>query len=126
MNYYLAVLKNYVGFSGRARRAEFWQFALINLVILIALDVIGLVAKFPLLGGIYALAVLLPGLAVTIRRLHDTDKSGWWYLIVLVPLVGAIVLLVFTATEGTRGPNKYGADPKNLVPPMGSPVDQLV
>ncbi len=112
MNYYVAVLKNYVGFSGRARRAEYWQFALFNIIALAVCFGIGLAIKSQILYGLYALAVLLPGLAVAVRRLHDTDRSGWWLLISLVPLIGGIVLLVFLCLEGTRGSNKFGADPK--------------
>lgn len=112
MNYYVAVLKNYVGFSGRARRAEYWQFTLFNIIALVACFVIDLAIKSPILYALYALAVLLPSLAVAVRRLHDTDRSGWWLLIGLVPLIGGIVLLVFMCLEGTRGNNKHGADPK--------------
>lgn len=112
MNYYLAVLKNYVGFSGRARRAEYWQFVLFNIVAMIVCFVIDLAIGSSILYILYVLAVLLPGLAVGVRRLHDTDRSGWWVLISLVPLIGGIVLLVFMCLEGTRGPNKYGPDPK--------------
>ena len=67
---------------------------------------------FGVLSGIYGLAVMIPGLAVTIRRLHDTDRSGWWWLICLIPIIGVIVLLVFLATDGTSGQNQYGPDPK--------------
>ena len=112
MNYYLAVLKNYVGFSGRARRAEYWQFVLFNIIALVVCLVIDLAIGSPVLYYVYLAAVLLPSLAVGARRLHDTDRSGWWLLISLIPLIGAIVLLVFMCLEGTRGNNKYGADPK--------------
>ncbi len=112
MNYYIAVLKNYAGFSGRARRAEYWQFVLFNAIALIACIVIDLALKSPILYFVYVLAVLVPSLAVAVRRLHDTDRSGWWLLIALVPVVGGIVLLVFACLEGTRGNNKYGPDPK--------------
>jgi len=112
MNYYLAVLKNYVGFSGRARRAEYWQFVLFNIIALVVCFVIDLAIGSPVLYYIYLLAVLLPSLAVGARRLHDTDRSGWWLLLGLIPLIGGIVLLVFMCLEGTRGNNKYGADPK--------------
>jgi uncharacterized membrane protein YhaH (DUF805 family) len=123
--------KQYVDFHGRARRQEYWMFTLFSVIISIVLGVIdnllgtgsfstssgggeiGVAAGMGLLGGIYWLAVLLPSLAVSVRRLHDTDRSGWWLLIALVPLVGAIVLLVFCALEGTRGPNRYGEDPKS-------------
>jgi uncharacterized membrane protein YhaH (DUF805 family) len=131
MNWYLKVLKQYVDFSGRARRTEYWMFTLFNVIIMVVLSVVdamvfgsgsfagttdpGSVSASVNLGvltTIYALAVLLPSLAVSVRRLHDTDRSGWWLLIGLVPLVGGIVLLVFYLLPGTRGPNRFGADPK--------------
>ena len=113
MNWYIEVLKKYVTFSGRARRTEYWMFTLFNLiaaVILMAID--GALGSAPILYSIYMLAVLLPSLAVTIRRLHDTDRSGWWLLLVLIPLVGPIAMLVFMCLEGTRDENRFGADPK--------------
>ncbi len=106
------VLENYVNFTGRARRAEFWWYFLANVIISIVLNVIDLAIGFQLLTLIYSLAVLLPGIAVGIRRLHDTGKSGWWLLIALIPLVGIIVLIVFWATDGEPGPNQYGPSEK--------------
>ncbi len=111
------VLENYTNFTGRARRAEFWWYALANVIISIVLNIIDAGIGFGsgyggVLSGIYGLAVLLPGLAVGIRRLHDTDKSGWWLLIVFIPLVGIIVLIVFWATDAPPGPNKYGPSEK--------------
>jgi uncharacterized membrane protein YhaH (DUF805 family) len=120
INYYTGVLKNYAGFEGRARRAEYWQFALVNIIISIVLDVIGLAVKFPLLGLVYGLAILVPTLAVAFRRLHDTSRSAWWILIALVPFVGAIVLLVFTCLDSTPGPNQFGPNPKGV----GNPAEQ--
>ncbi|HEX4791379.1 MAG TPA: DUF805 domain-containing protein [Actinospica sp.] len=114
MNYFTGVVKNYTGFQGRARRAEYWQYTLVYFIIYAVLFAVGAAIHFALLASIFALALLLPSLAVGVRRLHDTDKSGWWLLIVLVPLVGAIVLLVFTCLDGTPGPNKYGPSPKGL------------
>ena len=117
MNWYLAVLKNYVGFSGRARRQEYWMFVLFNFIIMAILYLPFIVTQEPALAslyGIYALAVFLPSLAVSVRRLHDTGKSGWWYLITFVPLAGPIILLVLMATAGRPGPNEYGSDPKAL------------
>lgn len=116
MSWYLAVLKNYVGFSGRARRKEYWYFFLFNFLISIALTFVdtamgGGGQNIGILSSIYALAVFLPALAVSIRRLHDTDRTGWWILIAFVPLIGFIVLLVFFCLEGTPGNNSYGADP---------------
>jgi uncharacterized membrane protein YhaH (DUF805 family) len=111
------VLENYLNFEGRARRAEFWWYALANLIITIVLNLIDAGLGWGsgyggVLSGIYGLAVLLPGLAVGIRRLHDTDKSGWWLLLVFIPIVGLIVLIVFWATDGTRGANAYGMSEK--------------
>jgi uncharacterized membrane protein YhaH (DUF805 family) len=119
MQWYLKVLQQYVAFSGRARRTEFWMFALFTTIIQIVLQLLdgalGL-AYFPgtlgLLTTIYILAVFLPSLGVAVRRLQDTGRSGLWVLIGLVPLVGVIVLIVFWAAEGNRGPNAYGPDPK--------------
>jgi uncharacterized membrane protein YhaH (DUF805 family) len=119
MNWYIEVLKKYAVFGGRARRKEYWYFVLFNIIVSIFLAVIDVVtgsfseeAGIGLLGGIYALAVLVPGIAVSIRRLHDTDRTGWWLLIGLIPLIGAIVLLVFMVQDGHPGENQYGPDPK--------------
>ena len=118
MSWYLAVLKKYAVFSGRARRKEYWFFILFNLIITIVLTMIdgamgGLgEGGIGILSGIYSLAVFLPSLAVTIRRLHDTDRTGWWFLIAFIPLIGAIVLLVFMVLDGTPAANQYGPDPK--------------
>ena len=119
MNWYLEALKKYAVFSGRARRKEYWYFFLFNILISIVLAVIdGMTgtldaeAGIGLLGGIYGLAVLIPGLAVSVRRLHDTDRSGWWLLIVLIPLIGAIVILVFMVQDSKPNENQYGSNPK--------------
>ena len=112
MTWYLAVLKNYAGFSGRARRKEYWMFALVNLAIGIVLQLLGAAIHSQIPYYLYALAVIIPALAVGVRRLHDTGRSGWWLLIALVPLVGAIILIVYLATGGNPGPNAYGPDPK--------------
>jgi uncharacterized membrane protein YhaH (DUF805 family) len=105
MNYYLAALRNYVGFSGRARRAEYWYFFLFNIIISFVLGFVGGLLKTSLLGMAYSLAVLLPGIAVAIRRMHDVGKSGWF---LLIPIYGLILAL----TPGDAGPNAFGADPK--------------
>lgn len=114
IDWYLKVVRdNYANFSGRARRSEYWYFTLCNVIVAIVL--FGLAFAVPalfFLYYIYALAVLIPGLAVAVRRLHDVGKSGWFYFIVLIPFVGAIWLLVLFFTEGDRGPNEYGPDPK--------------
>ena len=119
MNWYLTVLKKYTVFNGRSRRKEYWFFVLFNLIISIILGMIdgalaGGVAPtgMGMLSMIYMLAVLLPGIGVTIRRLHDTNRSGWWILIGLIPLIGVIVLLIFMALDSTPGENHYGPNPK--------------
>ena len=115
----MKVLKNYVGFSGRARRKEYWMFVLFNIIFAVAAmildNVLGLASKQTGYGpiyGLYILAILLPSIAVTTRRLHDIGKSGWWQLLGLIPLIGAIVLIVWAAKEGDHGDNAYGPDPK--------------
>jgi uncharacterized membrane protein YhaH (DUF805 family) len=117
MEWYLKVLRQYVDFAGRARRKEYWMFTLVNVIISIVLASIDSVLEISvltvgILGLIYSLTVLLPNLAVSVRRLHDTGRSGWWLLIGLIPLIGTIVLIVFFATEGELQPNAYGPDPK--------------
>lgn len=97
MQWYLSVLKNYVGFSGRARRKEYWMFTLINAIVGAIINVIQLILglEFPYLSMLYLLATFLPVLALAIRRLHDTDRSGAWALLFFVPFIGWLVLLVF-------------------------------
>lgn len=119
MNWYFEVLKKYAVFGGRARRKEYWYFALFNIIVSIILGVIdGVTGSFSpeagigLLGGIYSLAVLIPAIAVSVRRLHDTDRSGWWLLIALIPIIGAIVLLVFMVQDSKPGQNQFGSNPK--------------
>lgn len=113
MEWYLAVLKNYAGFSGRARRKEYWMFLLFNMIIAVVLGFIeGLFGSPGILGSIYSLAVLVPSIAVSMRRLHDTGRSGWWMLIGFVPLIGAIVLLIFFVQDSMQGSNQYGPSPK--------------
>lgn len=109
------VLENYANFSGRARRAEYWWFALANLVVYVALSlIIGGVSEGlgSLLSLVYYLGVLVPSIAVSVRRLHDVGKSGWFLLLALIPIVGAIVLIVWAATDSQRGSNQYGVSVK--------------
>jgi uncharacterized membrane protein YhaH (DUF805 family) len=103
-----AVYSDYANFSGRARRSEYWWWALYMLITGV---VLALIDGGGVLSGLWSLAHLLPGLGVAVRRLHDIDRSGWWFLVGLIPLVGAIVLIVFFATRGTPGPNRFGEDP---------------
>ncbi len=119
MNWYLEVLKKYAEFNGRARRKEYWYFMLFNFLISIFLAAIDFVSGsfnvetgVGLLSGIYSLAVLIPGISVTVRRLHDTDRSGWWLLIPLIPIIGGIVLFIFMVQDSASGDNQYGPNPK--------------
>mgnify|MGYP000394658603 CR=1 FL=1 len=113
LNYYLEVLKKYVVFSGRARRAEFWWFTLISTIVSVILQVIEqAIGLDSILSGLYSLGVLLPSIGVAIRRLHDTDRSGWWLLLALIPILGWIALLVFYFQDGDQQPNQYGPSPK--------------
>ena len=120
MNWYLEVLKKYAVFNGRARRKEYWYFALFNVVVGIVLTLIDRMigtsnaeSGLGLLSGIYTLAVMVPSIAVSVRRLHDTDRSGWWLLLGLVPLVGSIILLVFFLQD-SKPDNQYGPNPKTV------------
>ena len=116
MKWYLHVLKNYVNFEGRARREEYWMFTLFHIIIIFLTVVIPASLFDSPLGSIplflYIFATFLPGLAVTIRRLHDTGKSGWYYLISFIPYLGGFILLIFMLESGNKGNNKYGPDPK--------------
>ncbi len=116
LSWYIAALKKYAIFNGRSRRLEYWMFTLISGLIVAGLSVAD--ARMgnypPFLSAIYGLAVLIPAISVTVRRLHDTDRSGWWLLISLVPLLGQLVLLVFMLIGGKRERNQFGPDPKGL------------
>ena|SRR3990172_860228 len=114
MEWYLRVVKdNYANFTGRARRKEFWTFYLFNMVFLIITVIVDYVlGTFPLIYAIYLLALIIPTIAVTVRRLHDVGKSGWWYFILLIPFIGVIWLLVLLCTDGIPGENNYGSSPK--------------
>lgn len=119
MSWYLAVLKKYAVFSGRARRKEYWFFLLFNLIFLAVATILDSVLKlnfgrlpYGWIYTVYAVAVIIPSLAVAIRRLHDVGKSGWWLLIALVPFIGAIWLLVLYVKDSQPGENAYGPNPK--------------
>lgn len=139
MNWYLLVLRNYTKFSGRARRTEYWMFALFNCLFLLLASILDKIlgTNFDTIFGIhltmetqpislhilppgyigliYALVVMIPSLAITVRRLHDLGKSGWMLLISLIPILGAIYLFVLLVTDSNLGPNQYGENPKGLV-----------
>ncbi len=107
----------YATFSGRAQRSEFWFFSLFTLLGSIALSILdslsfGLSLADPgLLEGLFSLAMLLPSLSVTVRRLHDLDRTGWWLWLWLIPVIGWIILLIWMVSKGTDGDNDYGPDP---------------
>ncbi|MET0189952.1 MAG: DUF805 domain-containing protein [Pseudonocardia sediminis] len=137
MQWYLKALRQYADFSGRARRKEFWMFVLFYLIIAIVLAIVdnalglttssasetGFYVSSGILTSIFQLAMLIPSLAVGARRLHDTGRSGWWQLIAIIPIVGAIILIVFWASDGHRGPNQHGMNPKEMAAP-GAPGGQ--
>lgn len=120
MNWYLDVLKNkYAMFNGRARRKEYWFFVLFNILASIALGIVDSITGtfnddmgVGLLGGIYWLAVLIPAIAVAVRRLHDTGRTGWWLLLAFIPVIGGLVLLIFMVFDSEPGDNQYGPNPK--------------
>jgi uncharacterized membrane protein YhaH (DUF805 family) len=124
-------LRKYADFSGRARRSEYWWWVLFVFLVDLIVNAVGgfqpiliVLGRGPsgestswsVLAAIVSVALLLPGLAVFTRRLHDTGRSGWWWLIVLVPLVGAIILIVFLAQKGNAGANQYGPSPTETTP----------
>ena len=128
MEWMLMPLKRYADFSGRSRRKEYWMFILFMVLVYLALGVLLTVlglsgdedgSLFTVGGGatiiillLFGLAILIPSIAVQVRRFHDQDKSGWFVLLNLIPYLGGIIVLVFMCLEGTRGPNRYGPDPK--------------
>lgn len=119
MNWYLEVLKKYAVFEGRAGRKEYWFFILFNILISMALGYVDWLTGninpetgLGILSGIYALGVMIPGMAVSVRRLHDTGRSGWWLLITFVPVIGAIVFLYFMVLDSNPEINEYGPSPK--------------
>ncbi|KDN10761.1 DUF805 domain-containing protein [Gilliamella sp. Imp1-1] len=124
MNWFIdCITKNYANFNGRARRQEYWMFILFNFLLNLALTIVSmilisistsLVSVTNIISFVAWAALFIPSLAVAVRRLHDTDRSGWWILIALVPLIGAIVLLVFACSDSTPGSNQYGENPKGL------------
>ena len=133
MEWYLKVMKQYADFSGRARRKEYWMFTLMYMVITFAIYFLGIaaIAFTPVilmiamgLVVLSSLAHIIPSLAVTVRRLHDTGRSGWWILISFIPLIGFIVMLVFLCTDSTPGRNEWGPNPKD--PDDGEILDDVI
>ena len=120
MNWYVDVLRKYAVFSGRARRKEYWFFVLFNLLIVAGLTLVDTfvgtydpIREIGLLSGLYGIGVILPSVAVGARRLHDSGRTAWWLLIGLVPVIGAIVLLIFFVLDSQMGDNEYGPNPKH-------------
>ena len=113
-----SVFRQYFVFSGRACRSEYWWFFLFNFIVGIVLSLI-----FPVLYVIWVIGTIIPGFAVLDRRLHDTGRSGWWFFIGLIPIIGTIALLIFLVTEGDRGENRYGPDP--LRPPIVMGINRV-
>jgi uncharacterized membrane protein YhaH (DUF805 family) len=120
MEWMLMPLKRYADFSGRSRRKEYWMFVLGIIIAAVLLGIIeGVVGMSGMVGGVYGplttlllLGIIVPSIAVQVRRFHDQDKSGWFVLLGFIPFVGGLIVLVFMCLEGTRGPNQYGPDPK--------------
>lgn len=123
MKWYLLAFRRFADFKGRSTRQEYWMFTLFNLLISLGLGVVaGLLgvgsehSPADAISGLYTLIVLVPSLALSVRRLHDIGKSGWWMLLLLIPLIGALILLVFAIQQGEPGTNRYGPDPRGAPP----------
>lgn len=120
MEMMIAPLKKYADFQGRARRAEYWMFVVFQILVYIAVAIVSMIvsggdtnsAAASALMGLVTLGLLLPSIAVTVRRLHDTNRTGWWIFISLIPLIGGIWLFVLTVLDGTPATNRFGPDPK--------------
>jgi len=130
MNWMLLPYRRYFEFSGRSRRKEYWMFTLFGILVNVALTIVFGRTTYTAMGwyagvntqlngvgdalsGLFGLINFIPGIAVMVRRLHDIDRTGWWALLIFVPILGWFALLVFMCLDGTRGPNSYGSDPKN-------------
>ena len=115
LDWFKKALRNYTNFSGRARRKEYWYFVLVQMGLIIVAMILAAIIFNSETGLFYivvALGLFLPGLAVTIRRLHDTSRSGWWFLLSILPLIGSIVLLVFLASDTKLETNQWGPPAK--------------
>lgn len=112
MDWYLEALKKYAVFTGRSRRKEYWMFVLFQVMISCGIALVEFFLNTSFLSILFGLATIVPSIAVSVRRLHDIGRTGWWVLISLIPLIGSIVLLVFACTDGESGDNEYGPNPK--------------
>ncbi|MDF2479638.1 MAG: hypothetical protein K0S24_5121 [Sphingobacterium sp.] len=124
-DWFLKVVRdNYANFNGRARRKEYWMFVLANLLIGVVFGILGQIASlFSYISGLISLALLIPSIAVAVRRLHDTNKSGWFLLLALIPFVN-LYLIYLLVIEGDKGPNQYGPDPKAEENGINHPFNQ--
>ena len=113
---YIGVIKKYIVFDGRARRKEYWYFVLCNVIISAALSVLGLIpflgVLFRIASYLFSLFILVPSIAAGVRRLHDTNRTGYKMFLGFIPIAGFIILIIYCAEEGTKGENQYGQDPK--------------
>lgn len=110
--WYIKCIRQFADFKGRARRKEFWMFALVNFVVSLVISIVGSIIGTTLLSTIYSLAILLPSLGVGVRRLHDVGKSGWYMLASLIPIIGWIWLLILAVQDSQPGDNQWGPNPK--------------
>ncbi len=113
MNYFLDVFRKFADFKGRSRRSEYWYFTLFSTIISLATMGIDIMTETPFLNSIYSLVALVPSLAVAARRLHDTGRSAWWYLIIFTG-IGIFVVLYFFCQDSVPGENKWGPNPKDI------------
>ncbi len=124
MNYYTDALRKYAVFQGRATRMQYWMFVLFNLIVSVIVGIIAAIIHLPFLSFLYAIALLIPAFALLVRRLHDTGRSAWWLLILLVPIIGAITIVIFAVLDSQPGENQYGPNPKEMTSstPTSTPV----
>jgi len=127
MEWYIRALKKYAVFDGRASRKEFWMFYLFNFFFaLTALIIDGLLGTGIAIYNLYTVALIIPTLAISVRRLHDIDKSGFYLLLILIPIIGTICLLLLFCIDGTPGDNRYGPNPKEIIAMNRESTNQLV
>ncbi len=113
MNWFLDAIKNkYAQFDGRAQREEYWMYFLFYIISYIVVAFVSYILHMPFLVVIFILAILMPSIAITTRRLHDINRSGWWQLLGLIPIIGGIILLIWYVTDSDSGSNQYGPNPK--------------
>ncbi len=115
INAYIKCFENYANFSGRCRRSDYWYFILANAIVNLVLSIVTLIVPFLMfLHTLYSLAILVPSIAISVRRLHDVGKSGWLLLLLLIPIVGEILIFVWAVIDSQKGDNRYGANPKGI------------